>query len=129
MMGRHAFTRRSFLVTASAGAGLLAGGAMVSGALEAATRTEPALIPRGVLFASPDRSTVRISPDGRRVAFMAPLDDVLNLWVADVDLGPFVVWLHNNRHVVFFREQGGDENWQAHRVDVGTGEILALTPG
>jgi hypothetical protein len=74
---------------------------------------------------------------------MAPIDGVLNLWVgavdhpaqvraltrvADRDLGPWIVWLHNNRHVVFFRDQGGDENWQAHRVDVDTGDVLALTP-
>src|SRR5207244_9573812 len=84
------------------------------------------------------------SPDGRRIAFMAPIDGVLNLWVGaidnlakarpfttvtDRDLGPWIVWLYNNRHVAFFRDQGGDENWQAHRVDVDTGDILALTPG
>jgi dipeptidyl aminopeptidase/acylaminoacyl peptidase len=103
----------------------------------------PPLIPRRLLFADPGKSVVRISPDGRRVAFLAPLDGVLNLWVGPTDdigtaraltrvtdrgLGPTLQWLHNNRHVVFFREQGGDENWQAHRVDVETGEILALTP-
>jgi dipeptidyl aminopeptidase/acylaminoacyl peptidase len=102
------------------------------------------LIPRGVLFAGADRSVVRLSPDGRRIAFLAPIDGVLNLWVADVrhptralpltrftdrDLGPWIVWLHNNRHIVFFREQGGDENWQVHRVDLSTGDMLALTPG
>jgi dipeptidyl aminopeptidase/acylaminoacyl peptidase len=143
-MSRHGLTRRRFLVTASAGAGLLAGGEMVSGAPAAVTRSEPPLIPRRLLFAGADRSTVRISPDGRRLAFMAPIDGVLNLWVGDVadlgkarpltrvtdrDLGPWIVWLHNNRHIVFFRDQGGDENWQGHRVDVNTGDILALTPG
>ena len=140
----HALTRRRFLFTASAGAGLLVGGGMVSGVPAAVTRIEASLIPRRLLFAGADRSTVRISPDGRRLAFMAPIDGVLNLWVGDVgdlrrarpltrvtdrDLGPTIVWLHNNRHIVFFRDQGGDENWQAHRVDVSTGEILALTPG
>jgi dipeptidyl aminopeptidase/acylaminoacyl peptidase len=143
-MRRHALTRRRFLFTASAGAGLLVGGGMVSGAPAAVTRIEAPLIPRRLLFAGADRSTVRISPAGRRLAFMAPIDGVLNLWVGDVgdlrraqpltrvtdrDLGPTIVWLHNNRHIVFFRDQGGDENWQAHRVDVNTGEILALTPG
>ena len=91
------------------------------------------LIPRRLLFGDLGRSVVRISPDGRRVAFLAPLDGVLNLWVgpiddirdarpltrvSDRDLGPWLQWLHNNRHLVFFREQGGDENWQAHRIDV-----------
>src|SRR5947207_8378237 len=30
---------------------------------------------------------------------------------------------------LFFREQGGDENWQAHSVDLATGAIRVLTPG
>src|SRR3989449_2164042 len=81
-MSRHALTRRRFLVTASAGAGLLVGGGMVSRP-PAAVRIEPPLIPRRLLFAGADRSTVRISPDGRRLAFMAPIDGVLNLWVGD----------------------------------------------
>jgi dipeptidyl aminopeptidase/acylaminoacyl peptidase len=112
-------------------------------------RNAPALdarapIPRRLLFGDPERSIARISPDGKRIAFLAPLDGVLNVWVgpidapaeakpltrvADRDLGPALVWLHNNRHVVYFRERGGDENWQAHRVDVETGASIALTPG
>jgi dipeptidyl aminopeptidase/acylaminoacyl peptidase len=101
------------------------------------------LIPRRVLFGDPGKFIVRISPDGQRIAFLAPLDGVLNLWVApigdvaaarpltrvtDRDLGPSLLWLHNNRHVVFFREQQGDENWQVHRVDVENGESIALSP-
>ena len=101
------------------------------------------LIPRHLLFGDPGRLAVRISPDGARIAFLAPVDGVLNLWVGpisdvnaakpftrvtDRDLATSLVWLHNNRHVVFFREREGDENWQAHRVDVETGDILSLTP-
>ena len=101
------------------------------------------LIPRQLLFGDPGKFLVRISPDGRRIAFLAPVDGVLNLWVGpindpnaarpftratDRDLGPSLVWLHNNRHVVFFREHEGDENWQAHRVDVETSDSLPLTP-
>src|SRR5262245_19832936 len=104
--------------------------------------TSAPLIPRRFLFADPARSVVRISPDGRRITFLAPLEGVLNLWVSAIDdvanaraltrvtdrsLGPWLLWLHNNRHVVFFREQGGDENWQAHRVEAATGDILGLT--
>jgi dipeptidyl aminopeptidase/acylaminoacyl peptidase len=101
------------------------------------------LIPRRLLFGDPGRFIVRISPDGRRVAFLAPVDGILNLWVGpiddvetarpltrvtDRDLGPWLLWMHNNRHIVFFREQGGDENWQAHRIDLETGDVLPLTP-
>jgi len=140
-MNRQDLTRRELLLTAATTAGMLLGHGAIRGA-QAADRAP--LISRRLLFAGADRSTVRISPDGRRIAFMAPVDGVLNLWVGaldnlakarpltrvtDRDLGPWIVWLYNNRHVAFFRDQGGDENWQAHRVDVDTGDIFALTPG
>jgi dipeptidyl aminopeptidase/acylaminoacyl peptidase len=103
-----------------------------------------ALLPRRLIFGDPERSIVRISPDGTRIAFRAPVDGVLNLWVAPLDridearpvtrvtdrnLGPWIVWMRDNRHVVFFREAAGDENWRAWRVDLDTGDVRPLTPG
>jgi len=103
-----------------------------------------ALLPRRLIFGDPERSIVRISPDGTRIAFRAPVDGVLNLWVAPLDrieqarpvtrvtdrnLGPWIVWMRDNRHVVFFREAAGDENWRAWRVDLETGDVWPLTPG
>jgi hypothetical protein len=102
------------------------------------------LLRRRLIFADPERSVVRISPDGVRVAFRAPVDGVLNLWVAPIDrvdearqvtavtdrnLGPSILWMRDNRHVVFFREAAGDENWRAWRVDLETGDVRPLTPG
>src|SRR6516225_6558691 len=102
------------------------------------------LLSRRLIFADPERSSVRISHDGTRVAFRAPVDGVLNVWVASIDridearpltavtdrnLGPWIVWMHDNRHVVFFREMAGDENWRAWRVDLETGDARVLTPG
>ena len=49
--------------------------------------------------------------------------------VTDRSISTAYTWLHDNRHIVFFREQGGDENWQAHRVDLDTGDIRPLSPG
>lgn len=105
---------------------------------------EPDLLPRHLIFANPERSVVRLSPDGTRIAFRAPANGVLNLWVApledvakaqpvtnviDRNLGPWLHWMHDNRHIVFFREQGGDENWRAWRADLQTGDVRSLTPG
>ncbi|MBV8132306.1 MAG: S9 family peptidase [Alphaproteobacteria bacterium] len=101
------------------------------------------LLRRRLIFADPERSVVRISRDGTRVAFRAPVDGVLNLWVAPIDridevrpvtsvtdrnLGPWILWMHDNRHVVFFREAAGDENWRAWRIDLETGDVRPLTP-
>jgi hypothetical protein len=49
--------------------------------------------------------------------------------VTDRNLGAAIVWMRDNRHVVFFREAAGDENWRAWRVDVETGDVRPLTPG
>ena len=102
------------------------------------------LLPRRLIFRDPERSIVRISPDGMRIAFRAPLDGVLNLWVAPIDrisdahpvtvvtdrnIGAWIVWMRDNRHVVFFREAAGDENWRAWRADLQTGDVRPLTPG
>jgi dipeptidyl aminopeptidase/acylaminoacyl peptidase len=102
------------------------------------------LLPRALIFGNPDRSIVRISWDGTRIAFLAPVDGVLNLWIAPIDrmdkarpvtaasdrnLGPKIVWMRDNRHIVFFRDHAGDENWQAWRVDLQSDHIRPLTPG
>ena len=101
------------------------------------------LLPRRLIFANPERTIVRISHDGTRIAFLAPVDGVLNLWVGPIDrvedarpvtkatdrnLGPWIVWMHDNRHVLFFRDKGGDENWCTWAIDLESGDVRALTP-
>jgi hypothetical protein len=122
---------------------VLAGGLAVS-SRGVSAQPAPALIPRRLLFAAPERSSATISPDGKLIAFLGPVDGVLNVWLApifdpaaarplthitDRDVLSQLWWPQDNRHIVFFREQGGDENWQAHRIDIVTGDIRALTPG
>ena len=38
-----------------------------------------------MLFASPTYSELQISPDGTQLAFLHPLNGVLNVWVAPID--------------------------------------------
>jgi dipeptidyl aminopeptidase/acylaminoacyl peptidase len=133
VMARIRLGRRGFMV--ASGAALSARGASAQPA--------PSLIPRRLLFAAPERARVTISPDGKLIAFLGPVDGILNVWLAPVadpaaarpltritdrDVRYGLWWPHDNRHIVFFREQGGDENWQAHRIDIVTGDIRALTP-
>jgi dipeptidyl aminopeptidase/acylaminoacyl peptidase len=130
--------RRGFV--AAAGASAMAGRAEAQLSLP----PMPQLIPRRVLFASPERAQVMISPDGSKLAFLAPLNGVQNVWMAplddlsatrpltkieDRDVANELWWAQDGRHVIFFRDQAGDENWQAHRVDIETGDIRTLTPG
>lgn len=101
----------------------------------------PALIPRTVIFGNPDRADPQISPDGSRMAYLAPLDDVLNVWVGPVGGEPFepvtrdtdrgvriYFWAHDGEHLLYLQDVGGDENWRLHKVHLESGGIEDLTP-
>jgi hypothetical protein len=45
---------------------------------------QPNLVPRTVLFGNPEKMRARISPSGDMLAYIAPVDDVLNVWVRTI---------------------------------------------
>jgi hypothetical protein len=45
------------------------------------------LIPLEVLLGNPERAGAQISPDGKRLSYLAPLDGVLNVFVGDAGAG------------------------------------------
>jgi dipeptidyl aminopeptidase/acylaminoacyl peptidase len=99
------------------------------------------LIPRSVLFGNPERSSASISPDGRRLGYLAPLDGVMNVWVGAVDGTGFepvtadrdrpirqYFWAADNEHLVYLQDTGGDENWHVHVIHLDTGVTRDVTP-
>lgn len=100
------------------------------------------LIPREVLFGNPDHLTPLVSPDGERIAWIAPLEGVLNVYVAPTerpeearavtrDRGRGIRihrWAYDGRHLLYLQDEAGDENWHVHAVDLETGEDRDLTP-
>ncbi|KPL14888.1 hypothetical protein AMJ74_02550, partial [candidate division WOR_3 bacterium SM1_77] len=44
----------------------------------------PELIPREVLFGNPVKTRARLSPDGKLLAYLAPVDSVLNVWIRTI---------------------------------------------
>jgi len=100
------------------------------------------LIPREVLFGNPDKITVRLSPDGARISYLAPVDGVLNVWVGpaddpdlaepvtnDTDRGIRIyLWAYTNEHILYLQDQAGDENWRVYSVNLETGQTTDLTP-
>jgi dipeptidyl aminopeptidase/acylaminoacyl peptidase len=99
------------------------------------------LVPREVLFGNPDRMSPRISPDAARLAWIAPVDGVLNVWVSPIAGGVGVpvtddrdrgirsfFWAHDNQHILYEQDTGGDENWRLYATDLTTGETKDCTP-
>jgi dipeptidyl aminopeptidase/acylaminoacyl peptidase len=100
------------------------------------------LIPRAQLFGNPVRAQARLSPDGRHISFLAPVDGVLNVWLAPfgrLDEARAIThdrkrgirehaWALTGKHILFLQDEGGDENWRVYSVDVETGRQLDLTP-
>jgi dipeptidyl aminopeptidase/acylaminoacyl peptidase len=104
------------------------------------------LIPRKVLFGNPERVSPHISPDGTRLAWIAPHEGVLNVWVApagtsgvdwdaatvvtdDTDRGiRMFAWAKDGRHLLYIQDTGGDENWRLYDIDLETMAKRDLTP-
>jgi dienelactone hydrolase len=105
------------------------------------------LIPLSVLFGNPERVRPTISPDGTQLAWIAPHEGVLNVWLAPVSMADGIdlaaarvvtddtdrgirqfLWAHDGRHLLYVQDTGGDENWRLHDVDIQTMARRDLTP-
>lgn len=105
-------------------------------------KEEVPLIPRKVFFGNPEKSSPQISPDGKYLAYLAPDEGVLNVWVApleDISRARPVTrdrkrgiriyfWAFTNRHILYLQDKEGDENWRVYSVDVFSEEVKDLTP-
>ncbi len=101
-----------------------------------ALRTSDTTLPQRIsveeFFSPPERAGATISPDGTRIAYLAPWRNRLNIWVQDLDglSEPRCVtadetrsvylysWTHDSQHLLYMQDTGGDENWHLHRVDL-----------
>ncbi|MEX2171479.1 MAG: S9 family peptidase, partial [Pirellulales bacterium] len=100
------------------------------------------LIPREVLFGNPTRAQARLSPDGKWLSYLAPVDGVLNVWVGpadDPDKAQPVTkdtkrgihghsWAYNSRYILYTQDNDGDENSHVYATDVTTKKTKDLTP-
>ncbi len=100
------------------------------------------LIPRRVLFGNPDRTSPSLSPDGRRFAYLAPVEGVLNVWVGPADRPDAAEpvtedrdrgirtysWAYTNEQIIYLQDRRGDENWRVYLTDVQSRSTRDLTP-
>lgn len=99
------------------------------------------LIPRTVLFGNPERMKPKLSPDAEHIAYVAPVDSVLNLWIMDADGSEArqltydtnrgvskYFWAENGTDILYMQDQAGEENTHVYRLNVETEEVTDLTP-
>jgi dipeptidyl aminopeptidase/acylaminoacyl peptidase len=116
---------------------------MLVTAFAAQTRAElPPLISREVLFGNPEKTSPELSPDGKRLAWIAPdKNNVLQVWVktvgkeddkivtADKKRGiRQYLWTYNNNNLLYLQDSDGDENWHVYGVDLESGKVRDFTP-
>jgi dipeptidyl aminopeptidase/acylaminoacyl peptidase len=103
---------------------------------------ESGLIPRSILFGNPDKASPELSPDGKYLSFLAPVNGVLNVWVAPADKPDEAKavtndkkrgirsysWAYTGKHILYIQDNDGDEDFHVYRADVTTGENKDLTP-
>jgi dipeptidyl aminopeptidase/acylaminoacyl peptidase len=100
------------------------------------------VIDRKVLFGNPERANPQLSPDGKHLAWLAPKDGVLNVFVAPAgDLAkaePVTAdptrpvrsyfWAFDGKHLLYLQDEKGDENFHVWRVALADRKVTDITP-
>ncbi len=111
-------------------------------AITANSVADTPLIPRAALFGNPVKSAAQLSPDGKWLSWMAPVNGVMNVWVAPTDKPeaaksiteskdrpiPQHFWSGNSEQVLFVKDNAGDENFRLYGVNVNSGKQQDFTP-
>jgi dipeptidyl aminopeptidase/acylaminoacyl peptidase len=98
-------------------------------------------IPRKILFGNPDRIAVKVSPDGKYISYVAPLEGVLNIFVAPVnnlskaeavtfDKGRGIRsydWLVSSEELIYGQDTDGDENTILYHVNLTEKNVTQIT--
>ena len=98
------------------------------------------MIPLENFFRKPDKIFVRISPGGTHLAYMAPFERRLNLFVMNLETSEVrqvtqaterdiagYIWANNDR-LIYVRDKGGDENYGLYAIGRDGSNPLDLTP-
>ena len=109
--------------------------------LAASAQSQSQLIPRSVLFGNPERTSPQISPDGTMLAYLAPDEGVLNVWVRTLGKSDDhaithdrkrgirnYFWQFDSKNILYRQDQNGDENWRIYQTNVASKQTRDLTP-
>jgi dipeptidyl aminopeptidase/acylaminoacyl peptidase len=122
---------------------ILAGFITVStlGAFSSCQSRQPPLIPRAIILEESERGNPVLSPSGEEITYIAPDNGVGNIWLKTVGKNDdrvvthdakngidYCFWQADGEHVLYYQDQGGDENRHLVQTNVRTGITKDLTP-
>src|SRR5690349_15690848 len=98
----------------------------------AQTPSLPPLIPRQILFGNPEKTSPRLSPDGKYLAYIAPDEkNVLQVWLRTVGQEDDQIltaekkrgiriffWTYNVDQLLYMQDADGDENFHLYLVNI-----------
>ncbi len=102
----------------------------------------PPLIEREILFGNPEKTSPRLSPDGKYLAYIAPDEhNVLQVQLrtvgqaddrqltADKKRGIRIFfWTYSDEELIYLQDAEGDENWHLFSVNIQSNQVRDLTP-
>ncbi|MDX6696256.1 MAG: hypothetical protein QOF02_3859 [Blastocatellia bacterium] len=92
----------------------------------------PPLIDRELFFGNPEISGAQLSPDGKYISFIKPLNGTRNIWVKRTEEPfdaarpitneakrpiPAYSWSRDGKFIMFVQDQGGNENYNVYAVN------------
>ncbi|MDE5069983.1 MAG: S9 family peptidase [Trichodesmium sp. St4_bin8_1] len=100
------------------------------------------LIPREILFGNPERTSPKISPDGKYLAYIAPDEkNVLQVWVRTIGKQDdrqvtaeqkrgirMYLWTYKPDQLIYLQDAGGDENFHLYQANIQSNIVRDLTP-
>ncbi|WP_236870408.1 S9 family peptidase [Candidatus Bandiella numerosa] len=100
------------------------------------------LIPRKIIFGNPDKANVQISNDGKYISYLSNKSGVLNIFIAPIDDINNVksitndtkrgisnyFWSYDNSHILYLKDNDGDENARIHKININTLKDKIITP-
>lgn len=99
----------------------------------------PEILPIEAFFGGGAKGGATISPDGKYIAYLAPVENTITVWIKSRDknddrpvsrdpklaIGNYD-WAMDSRHLIFMQDSGGDENFHIYALNVETGVVRDL---
>jgi RNA polymerase sigma factor (sigma-70 family) len=99
----------------------------------------PELIPRELLFSSPVKCNPKISPDGKKLAYLSLENNIMNLWIKSIERDDdraitgfkkgcisYYIWT-SDKCIFYIYDMYGNENHTLYKLNIENNASKALT--